>query len=195
MAGIESKESSTGVRLLSAYKRGLVTLQTQPLIHPGLTIQSQACPEMVVEQAPLTAQPWIFRIRRNFKFKFSGSASIDTANPGQISCESAGMQLGFTANPGVLGGLYTVTIDPLTQYNAARLSNTSALAARMPISFDPWEIDCNDLLTVNPNAQWFQLIEFLNVNSVAGAPVAANIVWNFQVAIAQFTDYHFDKWE
>ena len=195
MPGIESKESSSGVRLLSAYKRGLVTIQQQPLIPSHLSIVSQPCPEMVVEQPPVPAQPWIFRVRPNFRYKFSGSASIDTADPGDVSCESAGMQLGFGANPATLGGLYTVTIDPKTLYNAARLSNTSALAARMPISFDEWTIDCNDLLTIDPAAQYFQLIEFMNLNSLAGAPIAANIIWNFQVAAAQFTDYRFDKWE
>lgn len=196
MAGIESKESSTGVRLLSAYKRGLAQADNLEIIAKGLTTLSSACPEMVVEPPPFPAQPWIYRIRRNFRFIFSGSASINAADPGDISVESAGMRLTTAATPAVLTGDATSRLAGAQSFwNAARLSNTSALAAFMPISFDPWTIDCNDLLTSNPSAQWFQLVEYVVANSVAGVPVELTFDTNFQVDVAQFTDYHFNKWE
>ena len=199
MPGIESKESSSGVKLLSAYKRGLYSVVDNMLLSAGLESIWQACPEMVVEQPPYPAQPWIFRVRPNFRYKFSGSAQINSVAPGDVSCESAGMQLALATTVADLTGTLLAP-SPLKPglfllTNAARLSNTSALAQQMPISFDEWLIDCNDLLTINPSAQGFQVVEFMTTNNTSVAPHEANVSFNFQVAAAQFSDYRFDKWE
>lgn len=184
----ETRESSTGAKLLSAYPRALVTAYLgtplAPIILPGgFSTQDVAIPRALVPPGPAPGNE--FPIRQNLRYKFSGNASFSSASPADVSIESAGLLISFNS---------------LRQYfQAARLSSLTALAEKAPISFDEWLIDCNDFLAASDvvhgnQERAFGLYVRVNVNKVGG-PTEFYITANVQIAAANFDSYRFDKWE
>ena len=197
IAIVESKPSSTGVKLLSANPRVVIPILASGTLAPGLNTITQLCPVAIVPAFNGVANAW--PVLRNWVYRFSGDAYFSSAAPLLDSLESAGMLL-------ELGGpvVPPTRISAVIQrVNAARLSTTTALAQDVAISFDPWEIDNNDLLTYINQLQGpaenrladFGLELSLVVNNTDSVPHAWKCSFNIQVDAAQFSDYRFSKWE
>jgi hypothetical protein len=191
-AAIDSKPSSTGTRLLSAYKRAWATVNQTQIQAPGLSTVVVDSPAMILPPVKAVPAGKVWPLMPNLVYRFSGNMIATSANPNVMSIESAGMALilGTQANPLAFGG-------PLgfTHVNAARLSAQSALLQQSPITFDEWEIDCNDLLTAYPTAQTLILQAYMTLNDTGVAPKQVDTQVNFKATAAQFSNYRFDKWE
>lgn len=193
-AAIISRESSTGVNLLSAFKRGRAHLTINELHPPGLSTVASQCPPMLLQPIVAAGGVQCFPVIPNVRWRFSGDASLISAAPGALSLESAGMA--------VILGTQANAFDPNysgpaagTYFNAARLSAQTALLQNAPISFDPWELDCNDMLQDYPGAQTLLLRAIFAINDTTLGQKQVQGTVNFIVAAAQFTNYHFDRWE
>ncbi len=199
--GIISKPSSSGVRALTAYKRALNLAISEALQAPGLTTVLNTSQAMLIEPGPFQTTTDLsgvnhfitWPLQRNLRYRFSGDGILTSGAPGAVSLESAGMAitLGVASNP----FLYATTPSGFNRVNAARLSAQTALAQSQPISFDPWEIDCNDLLQLYPLATYLALFTFFNINNTHAAAVQVNAQTTFEAAAVQFQDYKFDIWE
>ena len=201
----ETRESNTGVKLLSANRRALLRadLYTQgagatgiPLPpHALTTLQSPIPPAIYGAVGISGGGPKGWPVVQNRRYKFSGSAIFTSGSPGDVSLESAGMFLFL---------LDAATGLPAGQlFNAARLSTTTALAQGVIMSFDEWDIDCNDLIqlsaqtaaVVRASSLAFVLYAQAVLNNTAGAPVGFTWQITVQADAAQFDSYRFTKWE
>jgi hypothetical protein len=178
-----SELSSSGVKLLSAYPRGLLKIFNDADAAPGLQSFLLPIPKMSVPGAPGLDWP----IGRNVRFKFSGSLVVTSTGADLLSLESAGMQL--ICNSGAFP-----QANPPNLLNSARLSSLTALAEGAPISFDEWLVDCNDLLTMGQFPS-FRLFMVVNLNNTGAVPRETIIQGVFQCSAAQFDNYRFDQWE
>ena len=182
-----SEPSSTGVRLLSAFPRALANISADPILAPGLSVQSIPVPAMIL---PARGLPNDWQLVRNFVYRFSAGIQVTSAGPTEVSIESAGMQLQTFGNPLPPSSLGCTLI------NAARFSNLTALAQDCAISFDEWEIDTNDLLQLGGvNCSVFRLSLFVTFNNTGAAPKGSTITGYAKASAAQFDNYRFDKWE
>lgn len=181
---IETRESSSGAKLLSSYPRSLSPIDSGILALPnGLSEQD-------IQLAPAVVPPvgihWA--MNPNLRYKVSASVSVQVGNEGNVSLESAGM----FAIVGQGAGSATIA-------NAARLSSTTALAQRQIISFDEWALDCNDMISLLQQngglGNFFVLLIRLVFNQVAGGPAQLQITGSYKTSAAQFNSYIFDKWE
>jgi hypothetical protein len=195
--GPETRESSTGVKLLSAYPRALQGYYEHA--HPIVAgVQNILIPFRCAGVAVGPAGNNYFPLRANRRFRFGGSAVLYLAASGisHVAIESAGLTL-------VLG----TDASPLTGHqllSAARFGSLTALASGNQISFDQWEVDCNDLLQMtfpqgppgaNPGPyQNFALYETIVINDTGGA-TNADIFASLEISAADFNSTHFDKWE
>lgn len=183
-----SEETSTGVKLLSAFPRALTKVAWPP--SPAVTLP----PGLSTVQIPLVAQPvksqidqYHWPLNRNFRFRFSASIVFSSGGPLEVSIESCGMVL-------------TDIASAVLMSNAGRLSSLTALAQNVTLSFDDWLIDTNDLLTllagqsINDQRN-FLLWIYIVCNNTGAAPKGYQAAGFFQSDAAQFDNYRFSKWE
>lgn len=196
MAGIETKESSTGAKLLTANTRNFRRVRQQQSIPIGLTsIQVQLAPPSDLV-AP-GGDPNAWQVSQNRRYKFSATTQVEPINgKDAISIESAGLTFGFSP-PGTI---------PQTGYGtAARLSALTALAFETLVSVDDFVVDCNDLLGmfnafvtqeatigIQPRL-WVTMLINLNNAGIGAHDIAVPTVFSF--TFGDFDAYRFDKWE
>lgn len=194
MEGIETKESSTGAKLLSAFPRVWIrSYQAGVRLPPGLqqliTDGGAAVPGFLVALVkPAGGNPKLWPVTRNLRYRFAGNSLTDVeSGSGSMAVESAGMQIavGTIAAPGSLG----------IWANAARLSSLTALLLNQNVSFDEWEIDCNDLLSAFPTAQCFNLYLQFVINNTDVNDHKVDLTSNLIAEAALFDSYRFSKWE
>lgn len=190
---IETKESSTGAKLLTAFPRAFVPQNISGIILPAgvnaldLYFRPALVPAgpFVPTDEPFSVLSWL--VTQNLRFRFSGSAVVTPeTGAGAISLESAGLYL----------RMFNTALARLGQLqNAARLSSTTALASNQPISFDEWDIDCNDLISAFLGVHDFSLRATLNLNNTDAVAHKIDISCTLLVEAAIFDSYRFSKWE
>jgi hypothetical protein len=185
----ETRESSTGAKLITAYPRALVAENNIA----GSVLAAGVSVLIVPVQAALgDLDPSSFILRQNRRYKFSASARLFPANPSQVSLESAGMVISIAG--GLPAGFELQT--------AARLGAITALAYNQAISFDEWDIDANDLIAMNRTAaallvggaQNFKLSLQFTLNNVGAASLIGYTTTTSE-EVADFDSYRFSKWE